>query len=318
VQLQEARKNLQRKFDKVIEKKNAEMNEVREDLVSKTNNRMDNQVRSLQLEAENHKNSRFQQSNFSNRIHDLEKKNIMAAYEDRMGKVVGEKADTIQVQKQLADQRIAKANRTNNVIISDMNREYQTDKLLTAERHSEDRSRLEMAHKRDQTLTKAKTDNRVDKVLKASFESQDIQSKNYNENLAQMRSNYAENLMTQRQAQLEQMKDTYLRMEQRLLDAENKNMVKTEKISEAYENKIKQIENKYAFELKKKEELAQKSLGNQKKAHYSEVKTQEAKFDMKLNQLEDAHQREIDRLEKRHQEQMAGLADRLNYYRRKA
>ena len=68
--------------------------------------------------------------------------------------------------------------------------------------------------------------------------------------------------------------------------------------------------------MKKQAESYEGRIQNMAKAKNQEVQAQEMKVETKLDRIQEDHEREIERLNRRHQEQMASLAQKLNYYRK--
>lgn len=316
--LQLERRNMQDKYDRATQAKTDQMDQVRKNYEEAAQNRGNRELRSANFEAQRQQNMRFQEAAKSSRMSKLEKGNIIADYEKRIAVMDDERAQIRGKAMDEARDMVQTNARKNERLIGDITREDQRNRMIANERHAEDRARLEIEAKQKEDHTAKQTDGRIRKVIQATNEAQTQQIETHEKNLNELKSSYAENLMNQRQAQFSQLKDTYLRMEDRLRQNDEKHVKKLEDTEGAYQAKIKDIEKHYEGEIKKRDDLLAKKESQGEKVRRTERETMNLQFESKLAKLDEEHQRELDRLEKRHNDQMLSLTERLNYYRKKA
>lgn len=316
--LQLERRAMQAKYDRATQSKTDQMDQVRKDFEDAAQGRVNREIRSANFETQRQQNMRFQEAIKSNRMNQLEKANLAADYEKRIAVMDDERAQIREKAMDEARDMVQTGARKNERLIGDITREGQRERAITKERHAEDRARLEIEAARKEAHTNKTTDGRIRKVIQAANEAQTQQIETHERNLNELKSSYAENLMNQRQAQFSQLKDTYLRMEDRLRQNDEKHVKKLEDTENSYQAKMKEMEKHYEGEIKKRDELLAKKENQGEKVRRTERETMSLQFESKLAKLDEEHQRELDRLEKRHNDQMLSLTERLNYYRKKA
>lgn len=316
--LQLERRAMQAKYDRATQSKTDQMDQVRKDFEDAAQGRVNREIRSANFETQRQQNMRFQEAIKSNRMNQLEKANLAADYEKRIAVMDDERAQIREKAMDEARDMVQTGARKNERLIGDITREGQRERAITKERHAEDRARLEIEAARKEAHTNKTTDGRIRKVIQAANEAQTQQIETHERNLNELKSSYAENLMNQRQAQFSQLKDTYLRMEDRLRQNDEKHVKKLEDTENSYQAKMKEMEKHYEGEIKKRDELLAKKENQGEKVRRTERETMNLQFESKLAKLDEEHQRELDRLEKRHNDQMLSLTERLNYYRKKA
>lgn len=315
-ELQFSRVKMEKDFSDAWGKKTQALERAHQDLKDEAIGRIDRDVRAVENKNKQIQNDHIVEMMTTKRLRDLEKKHVVMDYEDRMQKLNDSNQGLIERVKEVNVERIQEANKKNEDVLSQATQRFKTDQMMENERHQQDRNRLEIEHKAQIQNLSSRTDDRVEKVLKSSNETQKIQAKMHGENLNALKGSYQGELLRQREAQMEQLKNTYLRMDERFRTAEQKNQKKLEETVENYENKINQIKEQYENDLKRQSQTYESRIENQKKVNNQEQKTEEIKYQAKYQELQNQHDKEIDRLEKRHQEQMASLAQKLNYYRK--
>jgi hypothetical protein len=311
-----AREKMQNHYNKALEKKMDEIEGARLTLKEQAVARIDRDVRSAESENHRIKNDHLVEVMTTKRLRDLEKNHVVMDYEDRMEKLTKSKDGLIEKSKEVNRDRITEAVRKNEAVLSEATRRSKTDQLMSNERHKEDRDRLEIEHRSKVRHISDRTDDRVDKLMKTTNESQRVQLRQHSDNINALKNSYQGELSNQREAQMEQLKDTYIRMEDRLRNSEEKHTKRLEETVGNYESKISQMQEQFKKDLQRQSETYEGRMNSQKKRMEQDSKTHEMKIDGKVSQLQDQHEKEVDRLERRHQEQMASLAQKLNYYRK--
>lgn len=316
VELKHERDRMQNKYNTALSKKEQQMDEVREELKEDVANRIDRDLKSAESENRRLKNQHLVEMSKTKRLEDLKSENLIAAYEDRMAKLATSKDGLIEVAREVNRERMIDNTRKNEMILQETNRRHKTDQLITTERQKENLDRLNVEHNSQMQHLRTRTDDRVDKLMKITSQNQKNQLKMHAENIGTLKDSYQEELSHQRQAQMEQLKDTYLRMDSRVKSSQDKLTKKLEETVDNYEAKIAQMKDQHRKELQKQAETYEQRMKQQKSQASLEQQSQDMKFDTKVDQLQQQHDKEIDRLHKRHQEELASLAQKLNYYRK--
>lgn len=316
--LQSEKSKMGERYGEALKAKLEELDKAYEYLRDSSIERVDREVRAANNEKKRIESDRIVDMITNKRIRNLEKDHIIGQYEDRIKGMEYERSHMRDEINKMADQRIDNTLRKTDSLIQEANRDNRTKQSLSNEKHREDRANLQVEHSREVNRLNTRTEDRVQKIMKATNEAQNDQLKMHSENVDKLKTNYSENLARQREAQMESLKDTYLRMDKRLKETEDKYERKIDQIVENYEGKIKQLEDSYDKEFKNQETHFSSRMGQRDKEYKKEIESADIKNDLKLQKQEELHEKEIERLERRHQEQMASLANKLNYYRKQS
>ncbi len=305
-------------YEDVFAKKRESLNKSFEQLQDNVNDRIDNEVRVTKQENQRLKAGEVARGNTLRRLTDLEKKELVYDYENRMKNLRGMNKEQIDEVRELNKKRIDFVNDRNSEALQSATQRFKSEQIINNDRHGQDRDRLINEKQSAVDSVKIKTEDRIEKILKGANESQRVQVKLHNEGLNSLKDSYQNELVRQREGQLEQLKETYARMESRLKESDLKGQKKLDTTVVNYENKINQIKEQYEGQLKNQEQSFENRLVNQKKEFDRNLKTEEIKNQAKLEDMKSVHEKEIDRIERRHQEQQAALVQKMSYYSKKS
>jgi hypothetical protein len=310
------RERMQGRYRELTEAKLAEMDAAKETLKSEVASRMERDVRAAESENRRIQNDNMVRLMTTNRIRDLERGHIIVDYEKRLKDLAAVKSGLFEKAKEVNAERIARLGEQNSAILQKQTERFRSDQIITNERHAEDRARVQMEHKAQLSQMGNRTDNRVNKLIKSTSNAQKAQLKLHSENMDQMKNSFQSELSNQRQAQLEVLKDVNMRMADKIKSTEKKYEQKLETTVNNYEEKITQLKEQHEKELRRQAESFESRMKAERKAQQADAKSQDMKFDVKLSQLKEQHDKEIEILEKRHQEQVASLGQKMSYYRK--
>lgn len=316
--LQSENRRLQTKYNNALQERLEALNRAESSLKEKAVDRIDREVRAAESDKLRIQNDRIIDMITNRRIRDLEKDNLINQYEDRMQGLYREREGFKESVLQVADERVDKAIKTNEELSRNTNSDYKLKANLTEMRNREDRDQLLSMHKQTTEGLKTQTEQRVDKMLKATADAQQNQEKMHKEHIGQLKNMYVDTLSEQRIKNLEQMRDQYQRMDTRLKETEKKSYERAKNLVDGYEQKLSALETHYREQLDQVQKSANEKIKQREKSHVLEQKSQELKFESKIAQIQEDHDKDLQRLERRHQEQMAALASKVNYYKQKA
>jgi hypothetical protein len=246
------------------------------------------------------------------RLRNIERDNLIEDYERRMDVVNTQRDKTHEKAMEVSRSRVDDIIRKTEKLVSDTNRNNQMIQNMKDLQHRQEKEQLVASKKSMVNFEKNRANERIDKVMEVSRKAQNNQEKLHRDSLDQLRSDYIDNLSSQREAHLESLQGAFIRMDQRLKETEKKYEDKLKNVRLNLEQKLEQTEEMYKAELKKQKETYENRIAQMKKGHDTEKKSENLKFETKMSQLEEAHQRELERIERRHREQMASLSQRLS------
>jgi hypothetical protein len=317
-ELKFARMKMRDQFQDTFQKKTDSIDRSFENLKENVNDRMENEVRATKQENLRVKAGEVARTNTMRRLTDLEKRELIFDYENRMQGLNDTNKGQLEQLKELNQKRIGEVNDKNSNILRESTQRFKTSQIIANDRHTQDRDRILREKQTTVDNLSMRTQDRVEKILKGTNESQRVQMKLHAENVNNLKDSYQSELAKQRETQLEQLKETYNRMESRLRDTEIKSQQRLDSTVENYEAKLNQIKDQYEIELKNQRQAYESRLGNQKKEFDRSLKTEEVKTQSKYQDLQQVHEKELDRVERRHQEQVASLVQKMNYHAKKS
>jgi hypothetical protein len=315
-EFQAARKSMQGKFENALQGKLDDVQQAHETLKEQATSRIDNEVRSVVGDNKKIQSERLVDAITNKRLRDLERKNVVESYEERFNRLEEARNGLVKQSNELNAERIAKANTGNSKILNEVVRKSQSDKRLAQEMWSSDKAMSKISQQDKIDYLTKRTNLRVNQIVKSTAEAQEVEQRQHEESLNSLKDSYASELSKQRQVQMEQLQDIYVRMGQRLKDVESRYDEKFEKTVNGYESKIGQMEEKFKKDLDSQAKAYETRIAAHGKQEQTEQKSQQIKFESKVSQVQELHDKEIDRLQKRHQEQMASLAQKMNYLKK--
>jgi len=317
-ELKLAQDHVRDRYDQTLQKKLNALDDAHRILKEQSENRIENQVRSAKSENQRLKNQNLVDSMSQKRINDLERSHLVENYEDRFQQLNEQKQGLVQNNLDRTSDNMQKVKDQAEHLISDADRKHHMEQITTKEQNQEHLAQLQIANQERVDHVSNRSENRVNRLMKSTTQAQIAEQKQHEANVGALKDSYQDRLALQREAQMDQLKDTYLRMDKRVKDIQDKDTKNLEATVNNYEDKIAKTKEFYEGELKKQQDAFNSRTVATTKAHQTEEKSSEMKFDAKIAQLQAEHDKEIDRLEKRHQEQMATLDTRLSYYRKKS
>lgn len=309
---------IQEKFKDVYEKRAEELGDAFESFKENVDDRVENQLRAIKQENQNLKSGEVARVNTLRRLTDLEKDSLVHDYELRMKDQADVSRGQMEALREINRTKIQEAVDKNSEVLNGATLRFKSNQIIENNRHVEDRERLVSEKNSAIDGISKRSQSRIDKILKGSVNEQKIQNKLHNEGINSLKESYQAELGKQRETQLEQLRDTYARMEVRLKETELKNQTKLENTVNNYEERLGQMKDQYEAEIKKQAQAYESRIGNMKKEYEVGVKTEEVKSQTKLQDIQNVHEKEMDRVERRHQEQMAALTQKMNYYAKKS
>ncbi|GIL17502.1 MAG: hypothetical protein BroJett040_12530 [Oligoflexia bacterium] len=293
-----------------IEQKQRDMDESNDNFRVKVMENIDKRVRAAKADKEQARNDRLIDMMTNRRIHNLEKEHLIKQHQDRVEALEKERGEIYSEANDHADKKIQEILHRNERLIQDVNRSNKIKQNVLVTQSKEDRDFMKFNHQNQLDQLSQSSEGRVKKIVKITDENQRVQQKYHENNLESLKNKYMENLQNQREVALEQLKDLYLRMEKRLKDTESTLQKKYDSMTEFYEGKIAQMEEKQQAEKQdiiKEYEIRSK---NREKEVKMQTDSLEMKYQNKLAQVEEAQRKELERQERRHADQLQTVTNR--------
>lgn len=316
--LQASREKSKKKYDEALRAKLAQLDEAHQSLKDQASERIDREVRVAENDKRRIQNDRILENITNRRLRDLEMSNLQDQYEDRFKSLYTEKEQVQQIANDRSREKIVQVQDRMDKLMQNVNRDNKLKIALSETQHKEDRAQQQSLHGAQMEQLRNSTDNRVNKIMQLTAKTTRDQQQFHDKNLEQMRGIYQENLVGQREKQIEDLKTQYLRMDARMKEASKAQKEKIDVLTSGFQERLEGTINRYESELEKQDKSYQLKMTQREKAHKMELESQGMKFGTKMAQMQEAHDKDIERLEKRHLEQMASLANRIDYYKKKA
>jgi hypothetical protein len=315
--LQSEKENLRKRYAEELNKKVKDFDNYRDRLKEQSIGYMEKRVRSAELKAAEAKHEYNANQVKGQRLTNLELKNVKRAYDDRFKDLNFQKEAITDVVNDKARSRVNDVIDRSDKMLSDTSRKHKLEQNIMLTRNRQDRNQLISNYEGEIDYVKNNTEDRIGKIMKTTTETQSLQEKMHRKSIDNLKNVQADRLADQRIAQIDVIKDQYLKMEKKLRDQERKNQTKYSTTIDQYEKEIAIKDEVHKNEIKRQQDLFQQKSEVREKAVEQTLESQEMKFQNKMAQLHDAHQKDLDRIEKKHQEQMQALSGKINYYSRK-
>ena len=317
-ELVEENQHLRDHYRGKYEEEAGKMGKLREHYANEIENRTGSIIRAAQTEASEARNEQILDSINDRRLRDLDHEHLERAADARIKDLERQRDDIYGVVNERARDKVGEVISRTDKILASTDRRVKGEVYVGNLKNKEALNEAERANKDSLATINTRTDSRIRTIMRTANQGQQSQIRNHEEALESLRKDYNENLNNQREAQLETMKQTYSRMEQRLRDLEVNWMKKHDALVEYYEAKNADTVDKSKEELRKLAEGYETRFTNREKAVKMEEESIEQKYQQKMALQEEAHRKELDRIEKRNQEQLQAVASRTAAAMKKA
>lgn len=331
-------KNLSHQYDSMMKGRDEMLNEERRVMLNETQalrnkhqqqadqaivtlrdnieDRYNKHVRGIESELSRTKSDRIVDMVTQQRIQNLSRKHIVEDYENRMAKLQQNQMESRQDVLDKNRVKVDQALRMNDGIIRESNQRKRQEINLLKTQARDDRSGLENLMNQSIEHEKITADRRIDRILNSTKVQSDTEKKYFQNNLASMKESFSEKLQGQRETNLEELRNIQTRAEAKLRDMDKRYQERLDQTVRFYESQIQELKDKQSQEkiaTNKTNEVKFKNLmKNQKDVQDSLV----TKYENRMSQIYENNQKEIDRIERRYQEQMNALNQRLKWANR--
>lgn len=292
--------------------------QIRDNIKAEVGERLDRQVRRANYDLRKANSEKIQADLVHNRRSKIERDNIVQSYEARMRDLEGQVQGSQEQSRELTRRRIGDMADKSEKLLRETNRRNRGDQDLQQSKYREDRARLIAEGEAKVNRAEERADTIVNRVKKATNDSQVVQSKYYQTNLEQLKDSYAEQLGAQREAHLDSLAKIRMGMEAKMRSQDAKAQARTEALVQNYEAKIKAMDEQHVAELKRIKDASDSRIEQRDKNHRFETEAVAQKYEVRLSQQAESHQKEIERVQKRHEETMADIGNRMSYLKKKA
>jgi hypothetical protein len=278
--------------------------------------RYNNHVRGIESQLARTQSDRTTDLITQQRIQNLSRKHLIEDYENRIAKLHQNldeaRQDTLEKNRIKVDQAL----KMNDGILQDTNQRKKQEINLLRTQARDDRASLESLMKNKIQHEKTSADRRVERLLRATQEQREAEQQYFKNNLSAMRESFSNKLQDQRELKIDELRNIQIRAEEKLKEMDKRYQQTLDQTVRFYESQIQDLKDKQKEEklaMNKTNEAKIKNLiKNQKEVQDSLV----TKYENKIQQISDYNQKEIDRIEKRYQEQLNALNQRLKWANR--
>lgn len=292
--------------------------EFRENLKSEADERMDRQVRSARNEVREMRGEKVQSDLTTNRLKKVEKDNLVRAYEDRMRDLNYQKDETHTLAHDQASKRIGNILDRSEKILSESNRRNRNAQGTQHIQAQEDRQNLIRAAKESTDAQRTRSETMIGRISNNTKAELKNQEGFYQKNVEQMKDNYSDQLIAQREAQLETLNKIRSDMEGKLRSSETKSQNKIENLVKGYEEKIRNLNDSHTQEIARMKENFEGRAQQRDKGHDLESAQIGQKYQVRMAQQQEEHQKEIDKVQRRHEQSLADITQKMSYLNKKA
>ena len=306
------RKVMAKGFNDALKKKSDSINNSFEALKSNVSARIDGDLDQAEREIQQLKKTQNIDQLKNKKLRDLDKRNVVNQYEERIKLLEAEKDGIFDVVNDRSRTKIGEASKKTDKVMQNAYKDHRFQMDLAKSRNTEfqEQSKLEHVNELDHVNTRAEL--HLKKLTNETEKNQKQLTDLYTGNVDSIKENYAERLDNQRNAQFETLSQTRLNMNQKLRQVQDDFARKLEESSKLHNQQVSEMKDQQRKELQKLESTYGQRIDQKSKEFKTEKESESMKFEMKYAKQEEAHQREIERMQQKHQEQMVQLASRID------
>jgi hypothetical protein len=316
--LDSERKVIRNKFDKVLNKKTQEMDEVGQQFRDSVTGRMNSQIGSRDSKIQSLTNHLKNEMAKGERLRGVERKEIINDYEKRIALMKDQQDDLMIHLKDVNEERVEKVSEKSEAVLHRNDRTHKSQVQQEKTSRRQERELTGQQHKDQIEQVSSSAESRVKKILDLSHKTGKNLEKYYSDSMEQMSENYNDHVDLQiekavmdRVALNKVMTEKFRGIEgsfnTKLANTKSSYQEAMVKLKENQQKEIKSIESKYSLRFEEKGKLSK-----------LEKETMEIRYESKIAQLNESHQDQLDRMNRRHQEDMQNLTAKMSTYSRKA
>jgi hypothetical protein len=316
--LDSERKVIRNKFDKVLNKKTQEMDEVGQQFRDSVTGRMNSQIGSRDAKIQSLTNHLKNEMAKGERLRGVERKEIINDYEKRIALMKDQQEDVMVHLKDVNQGRVEKVTEKSEAVLHRNDRTHKSQVQQEKTSRRQERELTGQQHKDQIEQVSNSAESRVKKILDLSHKTGRNLEKYYSESMEQMSDNYNEHV--DRQIEKSVMDRVALNkvMTEKFRSIEGSFNTKLENTKSSYEDAIAKLKENQQKEIKSVESKYNQRFEEKGKLSKLEKETMEIRYESKLAQLNESHQDQLDRMNRRHQEDMQNLTAKMSTYSRKA
>lgn len=315
--LKAARNKMQDDYLAAIDRKEQEADSSREHTKAQVESRLDSSVRKMAAELREVQNDRTVEMITNRRLRDLERKGLQEAHQARLEVLDRERKQVYDSVNDEARGHIQNVIERTDKLMQASNRENKMQQNITTMRAREDRGQLEAEMESRLDQAGVQSDKRIRRVMQDTSEAQRVQQKYHETNMEQIKNAYSDNLQAQRETQFDMLNKVRIQSEKKIKELELQHTKKTDDLIAAYEAKIEKVREDARSEKDRMVNAYEGRLKQRDKAHEADKETQVIRYETKMAQMDEMRQKELERIERRTQEQLTAMNNRMKAYNKK-
>lgn len=312
---EESRNRLNDKYRKAFDGKNEKREMSNDAFRESVTGRINGQIRSRDSQISGLKERLNNQVAEGDRLRNLEQLHLRESFESNLQDVEAQKRELQESFQNLTHKRVGEAQRKNEEVLRQSSREHKSQMAMLNSQRGLDRKDLIESHKDEVETIQTLAEKRVQRIGSDHLETQKKLGDFYGDSIEQLRDNYSNKLVEQRDANLNNVSQTGKSLAKRFRDRELSLTNRIEALSKNYEEKIEKIKDDHQKEIKHIEVLYGQKFNEKDKNHKFEKDSLETKYETKMAQIEEQNQDRFDRLQRKHEEDIRSISTR---YSRKA
>jgi hypothetical protein len=272
------------------------------------NERVENEIRSVQRENSDLKNSMSTNKSLASRKTETEKRNLAAAYQKNIDELEKRRLEATKLAHEEYGKKIDKIQDTNDKFIANVNiastRKLEEQKFDSDKHFSDQIGYVE----RDRDLNKMQTDKQKKRLVDIYAE-RTVNQADFYEDQMDAKKKTAEQMLLDQRTSLERkhFEDVGALRGQMVKEGTAHQEKLVETVSK-YENQISALRNEYEKKLKHQGDVAREEIGKQFKHQQMDREAFESKMQQRISQVKETYEREIDQLRKRQSVERQELA----------
>lgn len=295
------------RYEAAVEDQRSRMEDARDALSDTVNERLNNQVRGLELSYRKLKEDQSRDRRSNEQKKAMEVQNVKDAMQRNINELERVRAETVDASAKKTREEILRNNEGFEKALSGTNRFYQDKMAMDNLRSNERFMKEKNDHDKVLTQEKLSANARVNKLM--SFNQiEEGKLRSFFENTTkQMREGFENTVRELRNRSKQEQETMFAQFNKSSQENEAKFQEELSNVALKYEKQIAIMKEKHQRELKEQQKLAVRQKSEVEKKANTDLKAQESQYQYRLVKLEETQKKEIEALRAQHEEALANL-----------
>ncbi len=295
------------RYEKALDENREAMESAREGLTDSVQGRVNNKLKSLELESNKLKNEGVRDKLSTEAHHKREMQDLKDEFSTNLNLYEKNRKEALEAVNESSHHDIDQANAKNTAVLQENNRFYLDKEAMDQSRENERVTIIKTEGDKEKDHNAISTKNRFER-LKAQGDRNETQQRGYFDRAtAQMKENFENQLREMRAKNRQDQNQLMSTFSKQMQETDGKFQDKIGDVQNKYETEITALNEKHQKEMKDILQYDDRRLKETEKKASIDNESQTSQFGYRISKLEEQHKREMKDMQHRHEETLANL-----------